>query len=259
MDKLNHISSVVSKNFQKQIEIGSLSIFMFDRILRFQNKVVENGHIGEIGVNLGITSGILSCYLKEKELLWLCDPYRKKELVIETIRHFSDIDGANVIFEELTSANADLKVLPKFEEKHRCLRFIHIDGLHSYEGVMNDLQQTESYLTDGGVIVVDDFMCPNSACITQAVYDFIRRAHDLKMFAIANNKAYLCRVSKRSIFRSMLVTIFNNLDGYLISYQDYDNELGYISITENKSDSKFQIIGKRLKSLKELQEERTSI
>ena len=57
----------------------------------------------------------------------------------------------------------------------------------------------------------------------------------------------------------MLVNIFDNLDGYLISYQDYDNELGYISITENKSDYKFQIIGKRLKSLKELQEERPSI
>ena len=124
---------------------------------------------------------------------------------------------------------------------------------------MNDLHKTESYLTDGGVIVVDDFMCPNSACITQAVYDFVRRAHDLKMFAIANNKAYLCRVNKRCIFRSMLVNIFDNLDGYLISYQDYDNELGYISITENKSDYKFQIIGKRLKSLKELQEERTTI
>lgn len=57
----------------------------------------------------------------------------------------------------------------------------------------------------------------------------------------------------------MLVNIFDNLDGYLISYQDYDNALGYISITENKSNYKFQIIGKRLKSLKELQEERTSI
>ena len=60
MEKLNHISSVVNKHFQKQIEIGSLSIFMFDRILRFQNKVVETGHIGEIGVDHGITSGILT-------------------------------------------------------------------------------------------------------------------------------------------------------------------------------------------------------
>jgi|GEM_PF-4668388 len=50
---------------------------MFDRILRFQNKVVETGHIGEIGVNLGIISGIISCYLKEKEPLWLCDSYQK--------------------------------------------------------------------------------------------------------------------------------------------------------------------------------------
>ena len=124
---------------------------------------------------------------------------------------------------------------------------------------MNDLHKTESYLTDGGVIVVDDFMCSNRACITQAVYDFVRRAHHLKMFALANNKAYLCRVSKRCIFRSMLVNIFDNLDVNVISYQDYDNELGYISITENKSDYKFQITGKRLKSVKELQEERTSI
>ena len=183
----------------------------------------------------------------------------QKGISLQDHKLLFDIDAKNVIFQELTSANANLKVLPKFGQMHRCIRFIHIDGLHSYEAVMNDLYKTESYLTDGGVVVVDDFMCPNSACITQAVYDYIRRAHDLKIFAIANNKAFLCRVSKRSIFRSLLVNIFNNLDGYLISYQDYDNELGYISITENESDSKFQMIGKRFKSLQELQKERISI
>ena len=83
LEKLNHIASVVKKHFQREVEIGSLSILMFDRILRFQNEVSETGHVGEIGVNLGVTSGILSCYLKEKELLWLCDPYLQKGISLQ--------------------------------------------------------------------------------------------------------------------------------------------------------------------------------
>ena len=111
LEKLNHIASVVKKHFQREVEIGSLSILMFDRILRFQNEVSETGHVGEIGVNLGVTSGILSCYKGEGTFMAVRSvPICKKELACKTISYFSDIDAKNVIFQELTSANADLKV-----------------------------------------------------------------------------------------------------------------------------------------------------
>lgn len=48
--------------------------------------------------------------------------------------------------------------------------FIHIDGDHTYEGCLNDLEKTKELLNKDGVILIHDYDFPN---VKKAIDDFI--------------------------------------------------------------------------------------
>ena len=75
-------------------------------------------------------------------------------------------------------------------------RWIHIDGEHSYAGVIADLDTSARIATNDAVICVDDVDHPLATCINDAMHDWLGRNQSWQLLLRGYNKAYL--VSTRS-------------------------------------------------------------
>ncbi|MBK7477462.1 MAG: class I SAM-dependent methyltransferase [Haliscomenobacter sp.] len=78
---------------------------------------------------------------------------------------------------------------PEFikEEFPYGIDFITIDGDHTFEGCLHDLESVAPFLAESGVIVVDDYMSgpPNGVnfeSVTDSVNHFLYLNHDLFEF-----------------------------------------------------------------------------
>jgi len=94
----------------------------------------------------------------------------------------------------------------EFLAKHvRSIAFGHIDGLHSFSAVTNDLELFEDLLDDFGILSVDDFHTDLYPQVPAAVYRHLYSGQsDLSIFLVGFNKAYLCRNAAKRYYASMV-------------------------------------------------------
>jgi hypothetical protein len=69
---------------------------------------------------------------------------------------------------------------------------IHVDGLHTEDQVLTDLQNSQSRLQESGVIILDDFRHAWFPGIQSALFQFLL-SENYKIFMVSANKAYLAR------------------------------------------------------------------
>lgn len=63
-------------------------------------------------------------------------------------------------------------------------RFVHIDGDHTYNAVLSDLQLAGSYLAAEAVVVIDDFLHDWYPDVTEGVLNGLRVAKNLRPVAV---------------------------------------------------------------------------
>ena len=82
---------------------------------------------------------------------------------------------------------------------HETLRFVHIDGGHSYDAAISDLRLVADRVMRHGVIAVDDYENRIFPEVTRAVHDFLgsrvdyRVLADLNRYGAIGRKIYLVR------------------------------------------------------------------
>ena len=78
------------------------------------------------------------------------------------------------------------------------VRFLHIDGEHSFEAVVSDLDLCAELINERGIVAVDDVFTAASPCVTEALYYWLARNREkLVMFLVGYQKAYLCSARSR--------------------------------------------------------------
>jgi len=70
------------------------------------------------------------------------------------------------------------------------IRFLHIDGAHTYDAVHHDLQLARSAVHPGGVICLDDVLHPRYPALTVAVADWLKANPDTMLFAIVDRESF---------------------------------------------------------------------
>ena len=90
------------------------------------------------------------------------------------------------------------------------IKFLHIDGSHEHGAVFKDLSTFSTKMSDGGIIVMDDYNDQEYPGVNSGTLQFLFENPDWVMFAIGQNKAYLC---KRDAFDKYIngVLIFMDL------------------------------------------------
>jgi len=150
------------------------------------------GDICEIGVAFGRSAIALSNYRPVADTLYLYDINFENGLTESNLKTYGT--GFNVEWRLQDTT----KLTPDTIEFNKPLRLLHIDGCHEDVAVYKDLTNFSTKMCDDGVIVVDDYNDPEYPGINSATLRFLYENKDWIMFAIGSNKAYLCRVEKRT-------------------------------------------------------------
>ncbi len=194
---LNEAYGKYYSQFDKYIESKFLKDLLLYRVLIKRNKVrIVNSNISikegleiyklikkykpkkliEIGLACGISTCFMLCAISSGDKVYSVDPFQK----IQWDR-FGLINAYEVI-KELKLPNNSHNWIPKyssdyFKSTNDKYDFMLIDGDHSYNGTMIDLNGSLKILNNKGILVVDDVLHRE---VGKAVRDFMR-----------NNKRYI--------------------------------------------------------------------
>jgi hypothetical protein len=94
-------------------------------------------------------------------------------------------------------------------------RFIHIDGEHSHECLLGDLELAHAVLHPDGVIALDDMLHPSYPTLITAVLEYLSRHSDMRVICIIDResitaaaKFLLCRIEAADLYEQELMTSF---------------------------------------------------
>lgn len=170
----------------------------FSLLLAQQSMFGLRADILEIGSYHGRSTALLAACLKEGERVVVCDAFESEtedryaerpspETLLRNIRRVVPaLDAARVEIHECFSN--DLRLDPE-----RRFRFIHIDGGHSREQALFDLELCSRHLMPGGTIVMDDYHHPAWPGVTQATDEFLAANDGFEVLADLNRHGALGR------------------------------------------------------------------
>ena len=163
-----------------------------------------SGDVCEIGVAYGKSAITISNFKKTNDNFYLYDIFPEEVYAkcLSNIKKFGTDNNLIWRLEDTTQLNhKDGKL---FENP---IRFLHIDGCHEHSAVLGDLQFFSQYMLDQGVIVLDDFNDYEYPGVNSAAVEFSLAKYNVKnwrVFAIGDNKAYLCQKRFLPTYQSML-------------------------------------------------------
>ncbi|MEM8540463.1 MAG: class I SAM-dependent methyltransferase [Pseudomonadota bacterium] len=176
---------------------------IWDALLAFQLSEGIFGNLLEIGVYEGKSAALFSLHAQEGEKCLFVDPVLKAN----TIKLLEKVASSGAEFFQHKSEKLDEPTfLSKWSGTHR---WIHIDGEHTGMAVMKDLYIADQLLGVGGIVCVDDFLCPAYVQITRTVFRFLDRYPERFVLLLCGfNKGYLCRPHAARTLRSYIATDF---------------------------------------------------
>ncbi|HET8772608.1 MAG TPA: class I SAM-dependent methyltransferase, partial [Thermoanaerobaculia bacterium] len=167
--------------------------YLFGFIDDVQQREGIAGNLFEIGVHHGKTALFLARCRRDGEALGVCDVFEQQEL-----NRDRSGEGSREVFLR-NMGDHPVRVLAKesarltAEDTTTTCRFVHIDGGHRAEDVVNDLSAAERALLPDGVVAVDDAFNPNWPGVSEGLYQFMN-AHDaFAPLLIGGNKVLLAR------------------------------------------------------------------
>lgn len=229
------------------------SATVWDLLFQYQKKEGILGNIAELGVFHGFTSRFDGLYLEEQEHLFLIDKFMQKEVVSKNLCKISGSLPKNLHWFSLDSMSVRKRDLLK--DYVDSFRWFHIDGEHSYDAVVSDLELAVQCVSREGIIVVDDFFNIGSVGITEALFWFLSyNKHLVRMFCCGFNKAYLCSPMYLKYYRDLVYyNIVDMLEStgidVMVIQNGWSTEIDYISIAPRFNNKKAQKIGKYYEEL----------
>lgn len=171
-----------------------IDAYLFGFIDDVQRREGIRGNLFEIGVHHGKTAIFLARCVRDAEILGVCDVFEQQEL-----NRDRSGEGSREIFERNMGKHPviifakESARLTSDDTTTQC-RFLHIDGGHRAEDVVNDLLVAERALLPDGVVALDDAFNPNWPGVSEGFYQFVAAHPDaFAPLLIGGNKVLLAR------------------------------------------------------------------
>jgi len=189
-----------------------IDALLFGIIDEIQKREGISGELFEIGVHHGKTALFLARMAAAGESVGVCDVFDEQSLNVDRSgegnravfdRHWRTLGGPVPLraFSKLSSA------LTIADTSSRC-RFVHIDGGHRPEDVMNDLAVADRALLPHGVVAVDDVFNPSWPGVSEGFYRYMAEEPDaFAPIAIGGNKVLLARRSSAAMYDARLADV----------------------------------------------------
>lgn len=194
-----NLEKYLTQAYEKIIGFQEPSTFMF---LDYLDKFVEKkGGALEIGVHHGQFFIGLNSLIPAEYKSYAIDIFDQQELNIdnsgegnlsvflENLDNYDIHKGTNTVI--IKGDSTDLSI---FESVERC-HYISVDGGHTPEHVINDLNAASNLITDTGVVILDDYFNHWWPSVTEGITKYLLTYPKLVPFASTKNKLWLCRIS----------------------------------------------------------------
>jgi hypothetical protein len=199
-------------HFQETVDSSVVGWFYFyDNIIIHELlKTVQQDIVGdvcEIGVAYGKSALALSNYKKDTDKLYLYEIFSEDARIFaeDNIKKYGTFENIEWRIQDTTKL--------KFEdvEFDSPLRLLHIDGCHEHVAVCKDMRLFSKKMAHDGVIVLDDFNDSEYPGVNSGCMEFLSTDAEWRIFAIGQNKAYLCRKDYYEFYVKFLVSILDDI------------------------------------------------
>lgn len=159
-------------------------------LMESQRSLGIQGNFLEIGAFRGHATSVMALHADKSEAVFLIDTDIKENEIRSNISKLTQNSDLNLTF--ILGDSLSVQKTGLLQKHYASFRWIHVDGEHSYDAVMSDLDMAVQTMKPEGLIVVDDFFNIASACITDAVFTYLRLfPHKVCMPLCGFNKAYI--------------------------------------------------------------------
>jgi hypothetical protein len=188
---------------------------MFVAINTVQEKFAVSGNLLEIGTFCGKSGALLSLLAAPGESVSLLD-------LFDEVKFEENLETQD--YRKMTMGRAR-KTLDKYGQAYKLVegnsleieklipitphRLIHIDGSHQYEVVKKDLLNALKYLTEGGVIVLDDYRNFQFPGVGRALWEFVE-SHKMFLICSTPTKAYITSSNPSHAYKDELKKLFES-------------------------------------------------
>jgi hypothetical protein len=169
------------------------------------------GPMMEIGVFHGKSAILLDLLRQQGEAIVCLDLFADdaRRIFERNLRHHvGSAHGCAIV--SGNSQDYDAATLAAFAGRYR---FYHIDGGHTFEEALHDLRLAPDILTEQGIVALDDVFVSAHPDVTTALYSFLKEKK-LKLFALSNNKGYLCTPDLAAFYRDNLRGMLPNVTAH---------------------------------------------
>jgi len=206
-------------------------------LLWCQEEAGHTGNIAEIGIHHGCSALALIAAARPQETLIAIDLFDQQDLNTD-----GSGEGSLTAFQDhlrYLFPQANVRIVTKSslgirgaEKEHGLagLRFFSIDGGHTRDLTLNDLEIADASLASQGIAVVDDVFNANWPGVASGLFAFLGRGSDLAPFATFPNKVFLCRRAFRDLYRQACHDAF----GYALHKQDLELQNHLVDVYEDR-------------------------
>jgi hypothetical protein len=174
----------------------------------------KSGGVCEIGVHHGKLYLLLNQVTAPTAMSFAIDLFDQQRLNIDHSgsgnreifeRNLADFDvhkGANTHIIAGDSTDSKLQLNKRIEPGS--LRFFSIDGGHSVEHTIRDLETANELICNEGVVILDDILNHHWLGVIEGLTRFLATRPTLIPFAIGCNKLYLAKLSYQKFYFDLL-------------------------------------------------------
>ena len=172
----------------------------------------KTGGVAEVGVYMGRFFLLLRSMLDSPEQSYAIDVFEDQHLNIDSsgtnnarsnifqdyVDKFDSFKGKGVISIKGDSTSSATKAELDKTIAQGSIRFFSIDGGHTKTHTINDLKIAEKFVSDTGVVILDDILHPHWLGVMDGALEYLRDFPTLVPFAVGHNKLFLCKFSYHS-------------------------------------------------------------
>ncbi|MFW2380983.1 MAG: class I SAM-dependent methyltransferase [Acidimicrobiales bacterium] len=189
-------------------------VFPLGELADAQKGLGVTGGAAEIGVHHGQLFILLALYLSEHERAVAIDLFEQQgqnidgsgegdREILEANMTTAGVDRDRV---ELITANSlDVAADAIVASLGEPARLFSVDGGHTPELTLNDLQLAHETVAKGGIVILDDAFSPMWPGVIQGLLDYLERPECLKPFALLGNKTLLTHEEFCKPYQDVLV------------------------------------------------------
>lgn len=179
-----------------------------------------HGDVAEIGVHHGRYFILLSLLSADEEKAVAIDIFENQELNVDRsgagdlrqfLENFDKFDGrrSKLIVhksDSLQLKNRDLlhAERPPMASLRRTFRLFSVDGSHTADHTINDIEVAFSVLRPGGMVIVDDFYNPHWPGVQEGVHALLSERKEICAVGYGENKLFLTTIEDHAVYLDLL-------------------------------------------------------